>query len=400
MKEALILFFLIVSYNYLLYYITAKDLALIPLFPENPEEIILVIAFNSALYIGWFFGERRKLVTILGYLFFFQTVLLSLVKKDPYTFVSTAFPVIFTLMLVALFKSPFERELERIQKEKEALLEELEKNEEVRQKVEEERERLKKEISLIKLQIEQKERELERAKEAQEKLEEVEKKEKEVNKLKEKLRELEKNLKKQKEKEEKLLESNRKLFQLLELLGRKEDKRRGSKEVRELRKERKKLVKEVLELQDLLEIYSRENEELKKELEKLKSELEGAKKEIAKLLTEKENLSKAVKKKEEIYEEVLRVFLPNVKFTPEALQEFMSLSTQEKRRFLRELEKLEEGTKLESLTNVHGVYKLKFGGGRIYVRKEGDRWVVIGILDTEQDKEKERYIESLRDRLY
>jgi len=399
MRDALILLFLIVSYNYLLYYITVKDLVIVPLFPRNTEEIILVLAFNSALYIGWFFGERRKLVTILGYLFFFQTLLLSLVKRDPYTFVSTAFPVTFTLMLVALFKSPFEREIERIRKEREELLKEIERNEKIREKVEEERERLKKEISLIKLRLEQREKELEKAKKAQEKLKEVENKEREVKELKTKLQELEKNLKKQKEKEEKLLESNRKLFQLLELLGKEEDKKRGSKEVKELRKERKRLIKEVLELQELLDVYSKENDELKKELEKIKRELEEAKKEIAKLITEKENLLKSVKKKEEVYEEVLKVLFPQTKFTHEAVEEFMKLSPQEKKRFLKELQKLEEGTKLESLTNVHGVYKLKFGGGRIYVRKEGDKWVVLGLLDTEQDKEKGRYIDTLRDRL-
>ncbi|RUM32354.1 MAG: hypothetical protein DSY32_00145, partial [Aquifex sp.] len=127
--------------------------------------------------------------------------------------------------------------------------------------------------------------------------------------------------------------------------------------------------------------------------------LEEANKEIARLETEKENLSKAIKKKEEVYEEFLRILLPSVKFTPQAIVEFMSLSPQEKRRFLKELQKLEEGMKLESLTSVPGVQKLKFGGGRIYAKKEGDKWVILGMLDTEQDKEKGRYIEYLKDRL-
>jgi len=77
MREPLILLFLIISYNFILWLITDMGLSPIPLFPQDVHHIILVLSFNSVLYISWLFGERHRTVQWIGYLFFFQIVGLS-----------------------------------------------------------------------------------------------------------------------------------------------------------------------------------------------------------------------------------------------------------------------------------------------------------------------------------
>ncbi len=398
MKNALLLFFLIVSYNYILYAFTVNGLTAVPLFPENPIHRIIVISFNLTLYVGWFFGERRKLVTILGYLFFFQIILLSILERDAKVFISNTVPVIFTLMLVVLFESPHEREKRKIEEERKKLLTELEENERKRKEIEEKIHTYKREISILRFQLEQKEKNLEEAKRLKQSLKEIEKKEEEVKSLREKLWHLENELEKQKEKELKLLDANRKLFQLLELLGKEEEKKRASKEVKELRKERRKLVKELLELQNLLDIYDKENRELRQRLKENEKKLEEIKKKLETIELEKETLEKEVRKKEEIYRELLSLLFPNVSFTDEAVREFISLDPERKKIFLKELGKIEEGIKLETLSTDGSVYKLKFSGGRAYLTRNGMKWKLLGILDSEENKDKARFIENLRRR--
>ena len=398
MKNAFLLFFLIVSYNYILYAFTVNGLTAVPLFPENPIHRIIVISFNLTLYVGWFFGERGKLVTILGYLFFFQIILLSILEKDAKVFISNTVPVIFTLMLVVLFESPHEREKRKIEEERKKLLTELEENERKRKEIEEKIHTYKREISILRFQLEQKEKNLEEAKRLKQSLKEIEKKEEEVKSLREKLWHLENELEKQKEKELKLLDANRKLFQLLELLGKEEEKKRASKEVKELRKERRKLVKELLELQNLLDIYDKENRELRQRLKENEKKLEEIKKKLETIELEKETLEKEVRKKEEIYRELLSLLFPNVSFTDEAVREFISLDPERKKIFLKELGKIEEGIKLETLSTDASVYKLKFSGGRAYFTRDGMKWKLLGILDSEENKDKARFIENLRRR--
>ncbi|GAB6065551.1 hypothetical protein JCM9492_06430 [Aquifex pyrophilus] len=398
MRNTLLLLFLIVSYNYILYTFTANDLSAIPLFPENPVHRIIVLSFNITLYVGWLFGERRKLVTVLGYLFFFQIILLSILEGDVNVFISNTVPVIFTLMLVTLFESPYEREKKEIEEERRKLLAELEENEKKRKEIEEKIDAYRKEISFLKLQLEQKEKDLEEAKRLKQSLKEIERKEEEVRSLRERLEGLEKELEKQREKEIKLLDANRKLFQLLELLGKEEEKKRGSKEVKELRKERKKLVKEVLELQSLLDLYDKENKELRQKLKENEKKLEEMKKNLEKLELERESLEREAKKKEEIYREFLNLLFPNISLTDEAVREFINLDLERKRILLKELGKLESGVKLETLSTDGSVYKLKFSGGRAYLTRNGKEWKLLGILDSEEDKDKARFIAKIRER--
>ena len=391
MRNLFILLFLIISYNFLLFYITHTGLSPIPFFPKDPLNAIIVLSFNSVLFLAWLFGERHKLVTYLGYLFFVQILAISFIQKDPYVFVSDLVPVIFTLMLIVLFESPFEREQKLIREERNKLLEEIEKVDAERRKIEEKISEFKRQLKILRNQIEEKEKELKNAVSK----EDFERKEKELKELKERLEEYERDLKKQKEKEHKLLEANRKLFQMLEVLGKTEEKSKGSKEIKELRKERKKLIKEVLELQELLEIYEKENKELRENLEKTYDELKKVKEELEKEKLEKEKLEKEKRNKLEVYEEILKLLFPKLIFTKKALEEFHSLDPQRKKTVIKELLTFRDDTKLEPLSTLPNVYKLKFSGGRIYITREEDKWKVLGILDSEDDKEKELFIKRL-----
>ena len=392
MREAFILLFLIVAYNYILYYITWKELSIVPLFPKDPVNVIIVLSFNITLYLAWLFGERRKIVVALGYLFFFQISLLSFIYRDPYIFVSDLFPVILTFMFVVLFESPFEKEKKQLEEEREKLLKKLEELSRERKEVEDKIEEYRKQIGLLKIELKQREEELQKAKEQSVPREEIEKREKAVRELEEELKRLEEELRKQREKE-------RQLFQMLEILGMEEEKKKGSKEVRELRKERKKLVKEVLELQQILDIYDRENKSLRKELEEAKQKIKELQREVGELQLKLEEAKRSSTKKKEVYEEVFRVLLPHVEFTKEALEEFIKLPPEKKRYALKELINLSDKTRLEPLTTLPEVFKLKFPGGRIYLKKVKEKWRVVGVLGTEQDKEKERFIKTLEDKL-
>ncbi|NPB07300.1 MAG: hypothetical protein GXN96_00050 [Aquificae bacterium] len=395
MKEALLLLFLISLYNFLLYYVTVNDLSAIPLFPKDPLNTIIVLSFNAVLYIGWFFGERRKLVTILGYLFFIQITLLSLIYRDPYVFVANLFPVILTFMLVVLFESPFERRQREIQREREELLKELEELERERKEVEEKIQEYRRSLAFLRIQLKEKERQLSETKERKEE----EHIKEEIEHFKRRIREMEEELKKQREKEKKLLDSNRKLFQMLELLGREEEKTKGSREVKELRKERKKLIKEVLELQELLNLYEKENRELREELESLREEAERLRRELAELRLKKEELERASQRREDLYGEVLRSLFPSFQFSEEFLREFVRTDTARKKALLGALEKLREGVRPERVTTLQGVYRLRMSGGRLYLRRKGDTWEVLGFLDSEEDKDKARFIKSLEDKV-
>ncbi len=383
MKEALTLLFLIVSYNFLLWYITFFELTPIPFFPEDPEHVVLVLSYNSILYIAWLFGEREKVVQWLGYLFFVQIVALSIYFEDLSIIVRDLPPVILSFAITVLFESPKEKELKRIEQEREELLNELD-------KVKREKERVEVHLKLLTMKIKELEEEKEKLKEGDIRKEEIQK---QIDKLKKELEEY-------KEKERRLLETNRRLFELLETLKvYQEPSSSKKKELANLRKERKKLIKEVVELQELISIYSEENEKLKEEIKVLKERTEKVEAENERLRSEIENL----KRKKEISEglkEVLKDIL-SIKVSEEVLRELSRLKGEERRRILREIVKLDmkEIKRFETLSTASDIYKHRFSGGRIYLKRTDDGFEIIGFLTTEDDKEKDRYIREVLSKL-
>ncbi len=384
MREALILLFLIVSYNFILWFITEQGLSPVPLFPQDVYHIILVLSFNSVLYISWLFGERHRTVQWIGYLFFFQIVALSFYFRSLEIVVRDLPPVIFTFALVALFESPTEKEIKSIEREREELLVEMD-------RIRRERERIDARLRMLRQEIRKLEEEKSKAEVSSAQREELE----------ERLRKLQEELEEYREKESRLLESNRKLFQLLDMLRSEADVKSSREELTGLRKERRKLIKELIQLQELVDIYADENEKLKEENRKLSERLRDLQNRLSVLEIEVENLSRKPPDPESAYKEILSS-LPEVEISDRALGELIRSDPDKRRSFLRELIKfsLQKGKgRIEPLSTLKGVYKLKFSGGRIYVRRKGERWEVVGFLDSEDEKEKERYIRNVLSRL-
>lgn len=378
MRETLILFFLIISYNFLLWYITFLDLSPVPLFPEDPYHVILVLSYNSVLFTSWLFGERQKSVLWIGYLFFFQIVGLSAYLGDLSVVVRDLPPVILTFALVVLFESPTEKELREIWKEREELLTEI-------GRVTKERERVEAHLRILEAEIEklQKERAKKDADESTSK------------ELEEKINKLQKELRDYKEKENRLLEANRKLFHLLETMQGEGSTANVKGELSSLRRERKRLIKELISLQELVDIYADENEKLKEESSLLRKEVEKLKLDMDKMRIELE--SSAGKDIKPLYKEVLESIL-RFKLSDRAVEELIKLPPDKRKFFLRELFRLSvrEGKEnLQPLATLPNVYKFRFSGGRIYLRRSKGMWEVVGILDSEDDKEKERYIRDV-----
>lgn len=367
MWEPLVLLFLIVSYNFLLWFLTSSGLSPVPLFPQDPNHVVIVLSYNSVLYVSWFFGERERAVKWMGYLFFLQIVALSVYFQDPGVIARDLSPVILTFTFVVLFESPTERRIRSIEKEREELLKEIERVRREREEIEERMRNIREEIERVKRE----ERE-------------------------ERIKELQKELEDYREKERRLLETNRRLFRLLESL--KEDARPvGSKEeVSSLRKERKKLIKEIVGLQELLEVYTDENEKLKEENESLRRKLEEMNLRLGKMELERGKVDEKL-----VYRDVLEGLL-QIRFSERAVEEFLDLPVQKKRFFLKELLRfsLREGQeKVEPIVTLQNVYKLRLPGGRVYLRRWNRSWEVVGLLDSEDDKEKERYIRNVLSRI-
>ena len=367
MREALTLLFLIVSYNFVLWYITEFGLSPVPLFPEDVDHRVLVLSYNSVLYLSWVFGERERIVQWMGYLFFVQIVALSFYFRNLEIIVRDLPPVIFTFMLVALFESPAEKERKIIEAEREELLREIDR---VR------RERVRTEIKL---------RDLE------EEIRRLQKERKEGHE--DRIEDLQRQIKEYREKEARLIEANRKLFQLLDLLRTEGETTGGKEELINLRKERKRLIKELIQLQELVDIYADENEKLREENEKLRKRIGNLERKLADLEIRAESKQEpdargAIKR---LLEELF-----SLSFCDRAVEEFERLPPDKRRLFVRELLKVSSrGVKPEPLTTARDVYKVRISGGRIYLRRRGKGWEVVGFLGSEDDKEKERYIKEV-----
>ncbi len=394
MKESLKLLFLIVAYNFILEYISEK--LPIKLFPDDFRSFVMLMSFDSALYLAWLFGYRYSTLAWLSYLFFFQILGFSLLERN-FDYITRFTPsFLITLILLSLFESPTERRTKKLLVEKKRLESNLERNRKELENLREQVRLAEDLVNLLRREKEQVEIKLSQLEESQS----VEKQKllKEREELIQRINQAQMHLNEYKSRLERLTEANKKLFELIDLLQRQEDKNQKG-EVAQLRKERKKLVKELLELESLLDEYSKENTELKLELSKMRSQLEDVsyKKELLEL--ELQELKKQLSTKEEIYREILNVLLENIEMEERAISEFMHLPIEKKREFIKELLILnmkEEGEPLESMKGLKNVFKLKPRGGRIYFTfGEKRRWKVLGLIDSEDDKDKEKYAKEI-----
>ncbi|MEJ5339706.1 MAG: hypothetical protein ACK42C_02380 [Aquificaceae bacterium] len=394
LREALKLLFLIVSYNFILHYLST--FLPVPLFPYQMEDILMVASFVSALYLAWLFGYRERTVIWLAYVSLFQVVGLSFLREDYEVITQFLPPLLLTVSLIWLFESPMERRTRRLEEERRRLEEELRRNDaELRRLLEQINlskdlaERLSREKEII-------EREFRRLRE--EELAEKEELEREREILVQKLQENQRKLTEYTDRLERLTKINRELFEMLEAIQDVEPKG-GKEEVSRLRQERKRLSRELIQMQELLEELSRENMEISKKYEDLLKKFEQERRERERLEVEVENLLKQVENRKEVYEEVFSFLFENIEFEERAIREFLELDRVAKREFLRELMLLnmkDRDERFEVMKGYRNVFKLKPMGGRIYFTFGGvKRWKVIGMLWGEEDKTKDRYAREL-----
>ncbi len=393
-REALKLLFLIVSYNFILHYLSTLTPVL--LFPLQLEGILMVVSFTSALYLAWLFGYREKTVIWLAYVSLFQIIGLSIARED-YEVITQFIPsLLLTLSIIWLFESPVERKTKKLEEERRRLEEELSKNDaELRGLVEQ--------INLLRELTERVSREKEIIenefkKLREEELTEKEKLEREREILAQKLQENQRKLTEYTERLERLTKINRELFQMLEAMQETEPKA-DKEEVSKLRRDRKRLSKELISMQEFLEELSKENTRISQKYEDLLQKFEIEKREREKLQLQVESLLKQVESKKQIYEDLLSTLFENVEFEERAVRELLELNKEAKGEFLKELMLLnmkDIDERFENLKGYKNIFKLKPMGGRIYFTfGEGKRWKVLGMLWGEDDKSKDRYIKEL-----
>ncbi len=393
-RDALKLLFLIVSYNFILHYVS--NFLPLHLFPHQPEGILMVASFVSALYLAWLFGYREKTVVWLAYVYLFQVIGLSVIDRN-YELITQLLPsILLTVSIIWLFESPVEKRTKRLEEERRRLEEELSRNEAELRRLFEQIELSKDLIERLSREKELIERDLVKLREGE--LAQREDLERERQVLLQKLQENQKKLMEYTERLERLTRINRELFQMLEAMQDTEPKG-GKEELSRLRQERKRLSRELISMQELLEELSRENMEIRSKYESLLQSFEQEKREKEKLQLEVESLSKQVANRKEVYEEMLSLLFENIEFEDRAIREFLDLHKEAKREFLKELmllnmKDIEE--RFEVMKDYKNVFKLKPMGGRIYFTfGEVRRWRVIGMLWGEDDKVKDRYARGL-----
>jgi hypothetical protein len=383
MKESLKILFLIVAYNFILEYISEK--LPIKLFPDNLQSFVMLMSFDSALYLAWLFGYRYSTLLWFSYLFFFQILGLSLITQSFYPITHFTPSFLITLIFLSLSESPTEKHTKKILEEKYRLEKELEDTKEQVKLAQDL-------LNLLKREKEQVEIKLSQLEESQT----IEKQRllKEKEELIQRISQAQMHLSEYQSRLERLTEANRKLFEVIDLLQRQEEKNQKG-EIAQLRRERKKLVKELLQLESTLEDCRRQNAQLKLEL----SEFESIKREREILAIELQDLKKKQKTKGDIYKEVLNLLLENIEMEDRAISEFIHLPIEKKREFVKELLILnmkERGESLENMKGLKNVFKLKPRGGRIYFTfGENRRWKVLGLIASEDDKDKEKYAKEI-----
>ncbi len=381
--------FVLVSYfNIGLYYLS-RSLGW-EVFPKGRNEQLLLFVFESAIFLSWFLGERSKTLLVFAYVFTFLIFGFAYIEKDVYLIARLLTPTFLIFLTLFLYKSPTEFLTEEREKRYRRILDRLE--------------NLQNRIGFYKARLGELQRELEKVNEEKRKLEEsysknhieelysLIKHQEELKGIYEnKIAELTKKL-------EKLQKSNRELWQLLEEISNEEPKN-PKEEVRRLRKERKKLTKELLSLKSELQELKEENELLKEELEnsellreRLKGELKELERKLSELQKENEKLKKVLEKG---FLNILNRFFENVEFSPEAVKDFEELTEREKRQvvsLLRKLERISPENYKGEKTEVGGVFKERFSGGRVYFSVENGKFVIKGILKGEDPKAKDTFI--------
>ncbi|WP_052293038.1 hypothetical protein [Thermocrinis albus] len=386
-REPFVLAFLMASSLFSLKYLSMYSP--ISLFPEDLSQIVTLLSFISVLYLSWLFGARREVIGWIGYIFLFQVIGRALMERDYGTVTQNLPPFLLALLFTQLLEPPYQRRIREL--------------EDLLRRNEENIKKLKRESldAQTKLEILLREKE-----EIEKKLEGLELSQKEIESLRNQYREVLRNLETAKrelvsyrERMERLVEANRGLLELLEEVQNSRPSLNKQEELSRLRNERRKLLKEVQQMQALLEELDRENRNLREEVAQLKEKLEELSKEkqLLELHLEKERSSTSSRR--EVILEYLSDIYENIEWESRALDELMDLPRTKRREFFKELHILnltQPTDQLKPMRGVKDIFKLKPKGGRIYFTYgKNRRWLVVGILNSEDNKDKERYLREV-----
>ncbi len=384
-------FALVAFFHFGLYFVS-KNYGF-PVYPSNPLEVLLVYTFTGFVLLGWLLGERKKFFLVVAYFVTFQILGLAIITEDPFAVSRILSPIFFTYLPLFLFKSPTEFHREVIERHQKTLLKELEHS---RQKLEEYE-------NLLKDLNEEYRRLLKEKEELESLLKETDLKE--LRKLVEEKENLLKDYKRKiqnlEEKLEKLRENNRQLWELLEettyeTYDQKSLRAKLTETRRELRHKKRELDNCLKDLQ-----------KSKEEIRLLEEELERAERNLNGCLEERETLKGKLETKTKEFEKLLSAYekdlgtylnflFEKLSFSPKALVDLSELSDNVKQnlfKFLRRFDQNPDGVRMETLeTSKEKIYRARFSGGRLYLTKKGNKWEIVGILEGEDEKSKDRFI--------
>jgi len=365
----------------------------LPVYPKTEYETTLVYALAGFVVVSWLLGERKRFFLVIAYFVTFQILIFALVSGDYALIPRTLTPLLFTYLPLFLFKSPAEFHKELVERRQREILKELERSKSLLEDYQKRLNRLREEYSALSEEKAELEKLLRESK--------AENLERLVKQKEDKLREYERRIEELEKTLGKIKENNRQLWELLEestLEGGDEKKLR--RQLAQTRKELKKSKKELLECREKLKNLREELRRSGELLEELEKESDLCREERQKLLRKLEVKENELRKLAALLDrelvEFLNLLFERIRFSPRALVDFAELDPQSQKhllKFLRKLERAPEGAFLEPLELAKGkVYKARFSGGRVYLTREGEYFVVEGILKGEDSKAKDRFI--------
>ena len=384
-------FLLIAFFQFGLYYIW-KNYHL-PIDPDKGFEIILVYTLIGFVILGWLLGERKRLFLVVSYFVTFQIVGLALIEREWEVVPRVLTPVFFTYLTLFLFKSPAEFSIEEAKKRRREIVKELALT--------------KQQLRDYQLLIRELKVQYENTLKEKEKLEKL-LKENPVGELKKLLEEKETLLSEYRSRMEnlnrtveRLKANNQQLWELLEEVSTekgsdkkvKEKLREVRKELKICQKERRKIEEELKECKDYSLLLEEENKNLGSEVENLKENLQRC-------LKENKELSEGLEKYRELLQKdwlkYLNLLLERFKFTPEALKDLTNLRGEILEalfKYLKKVDRNPELLKLEKLEVAKGdIFRARFHGGRLFLKRTENGFEIVGILQGEDEKTKDRFI--------
>ncbi len=382
---------MIVFFQFGLYYIW-KNYHL-PIYPDRGFEIILVYTLIGFVILGWLLGERKRFFLVVSYFVTFQIVGLALIEREWEVIPRVLTPVFFAYLTLFLFKSPAEFSIEEAKRKRKAIVKELSLT--------------KQQLKDYQLLLNELKIQYENTLKEKEKLEKL-LKEEPVDEIKKLLKEKENLLSEYRSKienlnrtVEKLKTNNQQLWELLEEISTEKGSDKKVKEkLREVRKELKICQKEKGKIEEELKECKSYSLLLEEENKNLGSEVENLKENLQRCLKENKELYKDLEKYRELlqkdWSKYLNLLLERFKFTPEALKDLKTLRGETLEalfKYLKRVDRNPELLKLEKLEVAKGdIFRARFHGGRLFLKRTENGIEIVGILQGEDEKTKDRFI--------